>query len=608
MGQPKNASSASLRATTQFRTKEIDRPEQEEVQRPPELTFDVRHNVAVEGRDFMVASANAHATSVGYRVLEAGGTAIDALIAVQAMLTLTEPQSSSLIGGGAAITYFDHKIGQAVVIDGRETAPMAAQPDRFLGPDGRPVTFDDAVHGGRAVGVPGNLAALAVAHQINGKLPWSALLEPTIALAKRGFEISPRLAAMIAYDPILRAEPSSTVMKQYFYGDGGRGEPLPAGFVLKNPQLAEALEMIGEVGPRRAFYEGPIGKDFVETARAAHRHPSDITEEDLHVYQAKLRMPVSYRFHGPDGTKYELCSMPPPGGGTSLIEVVGVLDHIGVSTLLPNWSKQQQWTADFVHVVAQAQELALADKTHYLHDPAFRRPRKFLTERSYLRQRADLIRLDRTMDKVLPGGAAARHDARGLPPEFPSTTHITIVDKYGNAASCTSSIEDMNGSRLMSAAFGYTLNNHMSDFKLDPLENGRLVAGHVQPGARPPSSMAPTIVLTRGARSVRQFYAGLGSPGGPSIPAYAFKTITGLLLGLDPAEAAAMPNFRGLPGGLIELEEDTPVVELAPELERRGHRVSIANMNSGIHAVVRTRDGRLIGGADGRREGTVEGR
>lgn len=483
------------------------------VQRPPELTFDVKQNVAVESDHFMVASANPHATRAGYRVLERGGSAIDALIAVQAMLTLTEPQSSSLIGGGAAITYFDRNSGKTIVIDGRETAPMAAKPDRFLDANGNAADFDDAVRGGRAVGVPGCLAALELAHQRFGKLPWGTLLQDTVELAEEGFEVSPRLAATIAHDPILKSEPASSVMRRYFYGP--TGEPLPAGFKLKNAALAKALRMIGADGPRRAFYEGPIGLDLVSTARASTPYPSDVTKEDLLVYRAQVREPVSYTFHGDDGNEYELYSMPPPGGGTSLIEVVGVLDHIGLQTLLPNWSKEQAWSAEFVHAVAQAQELALADKAYYLNDPSFREQPSFLTNPAYLRERAALVKGDRVMDKALPGRVRGDELPGASAPEFPSTTHITVVDAQGNVASCTSSIEDMNGSRLQSAEYGYVLNNHMTDFKLQAFEQDRLVAGHVQGGARPPSSMAPTIVMRRDRRRGNEaFYAALGSPGG----------------------------------------------------------------------------------------------
>ncbi|TAM55845.1 MAG: gamma-glutamyltransferase family protein [Paraburkholderia sp.] len=570
------------------------------------MTFEVKHNVAVEGSKFMVASANPHATLAGYRVLANGGSAIDALIAVQAVLSLTEPQSSSLIGGGAAITYFDRKSGKTTVIDGRETAPMAARPDRFLGPNGEPVPFDDAVRGGRAVGVPGALAAFERAHKRYGKLAWGTLMQQTIDLAESGFEVSPRLAATIAHDPVLRNEPDSSVMKRYFSGEGGK--PLRAGSRLKNPALAKALRMIGEQGAQRAFYEGPIGSDFVATARASSPHPSDVTERDLHIYKAKVRNPVRYTFRGEDGDTYELQSMPPPGGGTSLIEVLGVLDNIGLGTLLPNWSKRQEWSADFVHAVGQAQALSLADKTFYLSDPAFRAQPAFLTDPQYLRERAGLVRLDTVMRNARPGHSTPGQHSGEAAPEFPSTTHITIVDADGNVASCTSSIEDMNGSRLMSGEYGYTLNNHMTDFKLQPYDGERLVAGHIQPGARPPSSMAPTIVLRRSKDGDEgEFFAGLGSPGGPSIPAYNLKTMVGIMKGLDPAEAISKPNFRGLAGGLIELEEGTSIVELAPELERKGYQVNITDKNSGVHAIVRQRNGKLIGGADGRREGTVMG-
>lgn len=598
-----------VKPTAQFRVTEIAAEEPGLPRRAPEMTFDIEHHAAVQSDHFMVTSANEHATNAGYEVLKAGGSAIDALIAVQAMLTLTEPQSSSLIGGGAMITYFDKKSGRTVVIDGRETAPLAARPDRFLGPNGQPVDFDQALRGGRAAGVPGCLAALERAYQLFSpkKIPWGTLMEPATQLAEKGFEISPRLAETIKADHILRAQPRS-VLGRYFYGPAG--EPLPAGTKLKNPALARALRLIGDQGAKRAFYEGPIGRDFVETARAAHPYPSDVTVDDLRVYRALVRDPVSYHLHGVDGQIYKLNSVPPPGGGTSLIEVVGVLDEIGLETLLPNWSKRQEWSADFLHVAGEAQRMAYVDKNHYLADPnpAFGSPQQdFLTNRQYLQHRAGLIHPDRVMDKALPGKVVSTKLADRAAPEFPSTTHITIVDAEGNVASCTSSIEDMNGSRLMSAEYGYIFNNTMTDFKLQPMQNGKLVTGRVQPGARAPSSMSPSIMHRINKDGEPEFYAGLGSPGGPAIVPYTSKTATGLMLGFDPSEAADMPNFRGLPGGVIDVERGTSAAGLAEALERMGHTVRIVDMNSGITGIVRERDGKLTGGGDGRREITWKG-
>lgn len=597
------------RPTARFRVTEIDIEEPGLPRRAPEMTFDIAPHPAVQSTHFMVTSANKHATDAGYRVLEAGGTAIDALIAVQAMLTLTEPQSSSLIGGGAMITYYEKKSGRTVVIDGRETAPLAARPDRFLGPDGKPVDFDEALRGGRAAGVPGCLAALELAYKLfsSKKIAWGALMEPATQLAEKGFKISPRLAATIKIDHILAAQPKS-VLGRYFYGSDG--EPLPAGATLKNPALARALRLIGDQGAQKAFYEGPIGRDFVETARASSPYPSDVTVEDLHAYRAVVRDPVYYHLLGPDGQIYELNTVPPPGGGTSLIEVAGVLDEIGLQTLLPNWAKRQTWSTDFLHTAAEAQRLAYVDKNYYLADPdpAFGAPQQgFLTDRRYLQHRASLIRPDRIMDRALPGKIAATDGVDSPAPEFPSTTHITIVDAEGNVASCTSSIEDMNGSRLMSAEYGYIFNNTMTDFKLQPLQHGRLATGRIQPGARAPSSMSPSIMHRVNDDGELEFYAGLGSPGGPAIVPFTFKTVAGLILGMDPSEASNTPNFRGLPGGVIDLERDTRATERAEALERRGHRVRRADMNSGITAIVRQRDGKLIGGGDGRREITWRG-
>jgi len=592
-----------------FRISEVDVEEPGLPRRAPEMTFNVEPHPATQSTHFMVISANKHATDAGYRVLEAGGRAIDALIAVQAMLTLTEPQSSSLIGGGAMITYFDKKSGRTVVIDGRETAPLAARPDRFLGPDGEPVDFDEALRGGRAAGVPGCLAALELGYKLfsSKKVPWDALMEPATQLADKGFEISPRLADTIAADHILRTQPTS-VLGRYFYGSNGK--PLPAGATLKNPALARALRLIGAQGAQKAFYEGPIGRDFVETARASKPYPSDVTASDLLVYRAIVRDPITYPVHAPDGQVYELNTVPPPGGGTSLIEIAGVLDEIGLETLLPNWAKRQTWSADFLHVAAEAQRLSYVDKNYYLADPdpAFGSPpQAFLTDSRYLRHRASLIRREEVMGRARPGRVALTERTDGEAPEFPSTTHITIVDAEGNVASCTSSIEDMNGSRLMSEEYGYIFNNTMTDFKLQPVQHGRLATGRIQPGARAPSSMSASIMHKINGDGELEFHAGLGSPGGPAIVPYTFKTMAGLLMGMDPAEASNAPNFRGLPSRVIDVERNTPAEQLAEALQSRGHRVRLVDMNSGITAIVRQPDGTLIGGGDGRREITWRG-
>ena len=543
----------------------------------------------VTARYDMVAAANPLAVAAGLHILRQGGSAVDAAVAVQMVLNLVEPQSSG-IGGGAFMLVHDAARGELVAYDGRETAPAAARPERFLDSEGKPLAFHDAVVGGISVGVPGTLRLLELAHRRFGRLPWARLFEPAIALAEHGFAVSPRLSGEIAADAYL----SQARAAAYFHN--ADGTPLAAGQTLKNPAFAATLRRIAAEGAD-ALYKGAIARDIVDTVRSAPRHPGDLTEADLAAYRAKVRKPVcaSYRV-------YRVCGMPPPSsGGITLLQILGLLEpydmrSLGADSLLS------------VHLFSEAGRLAYADRDQYLADPDFVAPPPGLTDRRYLRERSALIRPDASMGRAAAGmpRAAARADARrawapGAALEYPSTSHLSIVDRYGNALAMTTTIEDAFGSRLMTKS-GFLLNNELTDFSFVPVAEGKPVANRVEGGKRPRSAMAPTIVYDRPGKVLLV----AGSAGGSAIINDVAKTLLGVLdWGLDPQAAIDLPNV-GSRNGPTELEQGTVAVALRPQLEALGHEVRLLQPSSGLQAIVRTRSG-WIGGADPRREGRVAG-
>jgi gamma-glutamyltranspeptidase/glutathione hydrolase len=554
----------------------------------PELPSGWTPKKPVGSRHDMVAAAHPLAVDAGYEMLREGGNAIDAAVAVQMVLNLVEPQSSG-IGGGAFLLFHNGRNRALTAYDGRETAPAAAKPDRFLDSDGKPLQFYDAVVGGRSVGVPGTLRMLELAHRQYGKLPWAKLFEPAIVLAERGFAVSPRLHSLIEADAYLRTQDRA---RAYFYPDGS---PLAVGQVLRNPAFAATLKRIAAEGAD-AFYKGAIAADIVETATEA-KNPGDMTEKDLTGYKAKVREPIcgAYRV-------YRVCGMPPPSsGGTAVLEILGVLEPfdlhaIGSESLLS------------VHLFSEAGRLAYADRNQYLADPDFVAPQPGLTDPEYLRVRSALIKFDSSMGLAKAGApeTAKRKAARvehGIDHalEFPSTSHISIVDRYGDALSMTTTIEDAFGSRLMTRS-GFLLNNELTDFSFAPVDDGKPVANRVEAGKRPRSSMAPTIVYDRKGN----VYMVVGSPGGSAIINYVAKTVVGVLdWNLDPQAAIDLPNV-GSRNGPTELENGTRAVALKPKLEALGHEVQIMDHTSGLQAIVRTRAG-WIAGADPRREGIAKG-
>ena len=549
----------------------------------PEIATGFADRPLVRAKRFMIVSANAHATRAGYEVLRAGGSAVDAAIAAQLVLNLVEPQSSG-IGGGAFLIHFDAAQKALAAYDGRETAPAAARPDRFLGAGGRPIGFGEAINNGKSVGVPGLLRVLELAHAKHGRLPWARLFEPAIALAERGFAISPRLALQIAGDPFLKSNAAS---RAYFYDVAG--QPLAAGTLLRNPALAQVLREVATQGAD-AFYQGAVAHDLVSAVRT-HPRPGDITETDLAGYQAKTRPALCGRYRD-----HTLCGMPPPSSGAiAVLALLGMLERFDLAALRPD-------SLAAVHLFAEAGRLAYADRDAYVADPDFVSvPVAGMLDRAYLARRSALIRPDASMGRALPGqpaGATARAPDENS--ELAATSHLSVVDAEGNAVAMTTTIESQFGSRIM--VRGFLLNNQMTDFSFSPAENGRAVANRVEGGKRPRSSMAPTLVFgTDGKLSLV-----LGSPGGNAIINYVAKTLVGVLdWKRDIQQAAALPNM-GSRNRATELERGSAIARLAAPLRAMGHEVSVGDSTSGVHGIAISPEG-LSGGADPRREGLAMG-
>ena len=555
----------------------------------PERASGWMDKAPVTTRQWMVAAANPLAANAGQRMLARGGTAVDAAIAVQLVLGLVEPQSSGL-GGGAMLLVHDARAKRLIAYDGRETAPAAARPDRFL-KEGKPRGFHDAVVGGRSVGVPGTVRVLEAAHRKHGRLKWSELFLPAIELAEQGFAVSPRLHTLLGLDRLLTQPRART----YFFD--ANGKPLSVGTVLRNPAYAATLRTIAK-GGADAFYTGAIARDIVDTANSHPWNPGDLTLRDLADYRVVAREPVC------DGYRsYRVCGFPmPSSGGLTVLQMLKMLERFDVAAMGPAsfWS---------VHFMSEAGRLAFADRGVFIADPAFFTPPSGLLDGDYLRERSALIRVNGSLGVAMPGNppstvAPARKVALGVHValEFESTSHLSIVDRFGNAVAMTTTIEDAFGSRLMTQG-GFLLNNQLTDFSFVPDDHGKPVANRVEPGKRPRSSMAPTIAYDRHGRVAIV----AGSAGGSAIINYVAKTLLGIIdWNLDPQAAVALPNF-GSRNGPTELEQDTAVAALAPKLKALGAEVRTPVMTSGTQAIVRTRDG-WIGGADPRREGAVVGR
>jgi gamma-glutamyltranspeptidase / glutathione hydrolase len=537
---------------------------------------------ALDAPHELVVAANPLAADTGLEILHAGGSAVDAAVAVQLVLGLVEPQSSGL-GGGGFLLYWSQSEQRVRSFDGRETAPAAAREDRFVEPSGRVMPFFDAVVSGKSIGVPGALRLLERVHARYGRLPWARLFEPAIRLADAGFPMSPRLHGLLARDKYLRADAAARAL---YYRDDGT--PHPVGAPIANPAYAATLRTIAEKGAD-AFYRGPIADDIVRAVSAEPR-PGDMTAADLAGYRALERAPVCGHYR-----RHRICGMgPPSAGAVVLLQILGILQRSDFAQAAPG-------SVEAIHLFSEAGRLAYADRNQYIADPAFvPQPVAGLLAPAYLDARAKLIG-ERSMGAAEPGrpaGIAALGPATAG--HESGTTHFVIVERNGDAVTMSASIENAFGARRM--VRGFLLNNELTDFAFDPRRRGAPAADRVQGGKRPRSTMSPTFVFAPDG-SLEMM---LGSPGGRAIANYVAKVIVGVLdWKLDLQAAVALPNF-GSTNGPTFIERGSAYENLAEALEARGHVLNLARMTSGVHAIERTPQG-WRGAADPRREGVARG-
>ncbi|MBC6403267.1 MAG: gamma-glutamyltransferase family protein [Hyphomonadaceae bacterium] len=553
----------------------------------------------------MVASANPHATKAGLEILRAGGSAVDAAIAIQTTLGLVEPQSSGL-GGGAFMIVYDPETASIVTYDGRETAPAGVTPDMFLNPDtGEPLRYFDGITSGRSTGVPGAMVMLHAAHNDHGKLDWSASFEPAIKLADDGFKVSPRLASLVARFGRFGLINDPDARDYFFLEDGS---PVPEDFLRDNPAYANTLRAL-QANPR-ALLEGPIAEAIIAKTRREPL-PGTMTLDDMATYQPFKKQAVcsTYRAHTVCGPR------PPSSGGIAVQATLGILENFDMAKLGPTI---QGW-----HHFIEASFLAYADRDRYVADEDFVDvPIAAMLDKDYLKSRAALISTDKAIPRVT-AGTPAKFPGRGTDatPDAPGTSHFTVVDSNGLTVSMTTTIEGIFGSQRMTN--GFMLNNQLTDFSFRVVDNqGRLIANAPAPGKRPRSSMSPHIIFDPDGKLLFT----TGSPGGNAIIAYTSKSIIGIIdWGLSPQEAIELPNVIAR-NGSVRMEasglgnEDTnesvrtgPAAEfgMSPDvvagLEALRHEVVKSRGEiSGLHIIYRNRDGTLIGGADPRREGTAE--
>ena len=535
-----------------------------------------------------VSSADPRGTDAGLAMLKRGGNAMDAIAATLLALTVVEPQSSG-IGGGGLLVYQPAGAKAPLTFDGREKAPLAATPDYFMGADGKPQPRRDATPGGKSVGVPGNVAMLALAHGQQGKLPWATIFEPAIALARGGYDITPRMARAIAGSAELLGR-SAEARALFLNPDG---TPRAAGTRIVNEPLAQTLEAIAKGGPS-AFYKGAIAAQIVERVRTAPTNPSVMTLADLSGYEAKQRAPVCTAYR-----QWRVCGMgPPSAGGIAVLAILKQLEGFDLGRLGPD--SPVAW-----HLIAESERLAFADRAMFGGDGDYVSvPVAGLIAPDYLKARGQLISASATMARAEPGmpkGAQPRTPAPGG--EVPSTTHFAAVDAAGNVASLTSTVEGSFGSSLV--AGGMVLNNELTDFSFEPTAAGAPVANRVEGGKRPRSSMSPSIVYDSKGRAV----LAVGAAGGMTIPAQVAKAIIGVLdFKLAVADAIALPTIY-VSDDLVIVEKSPQgekLVAMQPALEKLGHRVVAAPLPLKANGLERIAGG-WRGGADPRSEGNSAG-
>jgi len=567
----------------------------------PELSTGYTEKPGWETTEFAVAAANPLATDAGYQIIKAGGSAIDAAVAVQMVLTLVEPQSSG-IGGGAFILTYENN--ERFAYNGREQAPAGADEEMFYNDAGELLSFGESVRSGMAVGVPGTIAVLAEAHAKHGRLEWKELFRPAITLAEQGFNISPRLHRLLDADEFLRNDP---IAQNLYYDENG--DALSVGTLLRNPALAEILRNVAEEGIE-GFYNRQVAGDIVSRVRS-HERPGSMAVSDV------LRYPdqsFEVQIMCNDWKSYTVCGMPPPSSGhIAVMQILGIIEQYEADHTFVAF-RDSLPTADWLHTYFESSKLAFADRALYIADPDFTEPPandwNSLLETEYLEKRSELI-TEESMGEAAagdPGNGTAFWGVHPYQPET-GTSHISIVDPNGQAVSMTTTIEQGFGSRIMSDGGtglpgGFHLNNELTDFSRTPKDDqGRLIANRIQPNKQPRSSMNPSLIFDA---ETGDFVASVGSPGGSDIIHYTAKAITGMLdWDLNAQEAINLPNFAAYNGPTI-LEESRYPQQLIDLLEKMGHDITIRELTSGLQAIQKTDSG-YYGGADPRREGVVMG-
>ncbi len=539
----------------------------------------------VEGSKYMVSSGSELASKAGAEIIEKGGNAIDAMIATQLVLNVVEPHSSG-IGGGALLLYYDKKTGQTFYFNGRETAPSSSRSTMFLGANCQPREFNDVVKGGLSVGTPGALKLMKEAHYFYGRLPWSQLFQPAIKIAREGFVVSERFHTLSKTISYLNKfdETAEIYLKK-------NGKPYKVGEKITNPKLADTFEIIAKKGIND-FYQGKIANDIVNAVQNSEINPGYLSLEDLKKYRIKKGNLLCMKYRG----KYNICTLPLPSSGATVLQTLGILENFDLAKLKPN-------SLEAVHLIVEATRLAYADRNEYFGDQSLV-PLYRLLGKNYLKSRADLIKQEKAAEsfeagKFKPIVKNVVLDQKAA--EMPSTTHMSIVDKEGNAVSMTSSIEYFFGSAL--SVDGFLLNNQLTDFSFVPKKNGKKVANSLEPGKQPRSSMSPTFIFDNKGKLKMV----VGSPGGPRIIQFVTKAIVNHLdFGLGIQESISLPSFVVL-NDVVELEKGKDITKLESALNKMGHKTKVVEIVSGINAIS-LENRKLYGGVDPRREGVAVGK
>jgi gamma-glutamyltranspeptidase/glutathione hydrolase len=550
----------------------------------PEPASGFKFKPLVAAKGHMVVSGSIFASQAGDEIIKKGGNAIDAAIATQMVLNLTEPQASG-IGGGGFLLYYDKNTNKIEAYDGRETAPAASTPDMFLDKSGKPLAYQDALKGGLSVATPGLLRMLEQVHKAHGKLPWKELFAPAIKLSQEGFPLSPRLYKVIESAPYIINSPEA---RGLYFTEAGQIKTV--GTIIKNPALADTLTLIAVKGAD-SFYKGKVAQSIVETVRNNSFSAGRITISDIAAYKPEKREPLCREYHG-----YKLCGMPPAtSGGISVLQTLKMLEHFNLEPARAN-------SPESIHLIMDAARLAFADRNKYIADcDLIPVPVAGMLAPDYIKSRSSLINPKKALDPEAGNLAWDKQCGKITSAnEHPSTTHMSIVDGEGNAVSMTSSIEFAFGSGLMVG--GFFLNNELTDFALTPQVDGVRVANRIEPGKRPRSSMSPFLVFDKKG----DLYLVIGSPGGSRIISYVLQTIISVLdFGMNLDSAINQPHYATV-GDAIELEKNTPLEKFADPLKKLGHNVIIGELTSGLHGIEISKN-KLISGVDARREGAAVG-